>query len=57
MGKNRLIIFFWSMVFRKWLKGKTVVYIKGWRTAVVDEVGHSRRTISPCFKLFGFNFD
>lgn len=50
-----------SLVWRKWLtdgpnRPLKVVKVLGWRTAIVDTVFGGRKTISPCFKLFGKEF-
>ena len=58
---DRFVIWFWTVAWKRWLvdrKGNrmTVVKVKGWRTAIVDSKGGSRKTISPCFTVLGVHF-
>lgn len=56
--KNHL----WAIVWYRWMTTasghrRTVVKVKGWRTAIVDSKVERRQTITPCFKFFGVDFD
>lgn len=59
---NKFVILVWSVVWRKWLicpysqKKRTVIKVKGWRTAIIKTNNHVE-TITPCFKILWFTFD
>ena len=42
----------WGLVWLRWMRGRHVVKVKGWRTALVDDPRGQRSTMSPCFWWF-----
>jgi hypothetical protein len=58
IGKNKFIIWIWWKIYKKWLyvsfykKYSTVIKVKGWRTALVEDAGKHRSTITPIFWYF-----
>jgi hypothetical protein len=55
---QHVLCFVFSLIYKRWLYDDysksfdTVVKVKGWRTALVDSKGGSRRSMSPCFWIF-----
>ena len=52
-----------KILYKKWLWNDfhkcydKILEVKGWRTARVETKGGTRSLMSPCFKIFGINFD
>jgi hypothetical protein len=42
----------WGLVWLRWMRGRHIVKVKGWRTALVDDPMGQRSTVSPCFLWF-----
>lgn len=57
-----LVGWLWGLMWRRWMTDcngnrLTVVRVKGWRTAVVESKTEPRKTMTPCFTVFGLRFD
>lgn len=55
--KAPLIKFIYGLIWKNWLFGDKVLEVKGWRTALLETRFGARLVSSPCFKLFGVEFN
>ena len=55
---QKVLCFFWCKVYRRWLwndfhqEYDKVIFVKGWRTALVETKCDQRRTMTPIFWCF-----
>lgn len=59
---SSLVGLLWAFFWRRWMIGpdghkRRVVRVKGWRTAIIESDWEMRQTITPCFSIFGWQFD
>jgi hypothetical protein len=55
IGYNKFVRWLWGRIYKKWLyvsfykDYSDVVQVKGWRTALVEDKGKHRSTMTPIF--------